>query len=56
MEAFVKKEKVRRQTAQLFDMVFKRLIHLSGPAVVHFINGLFGTNYPPDRIRFNLTQ
>jgi hypothetical protein len=48
MEAFVKKEKVRRQTAQLFDMVFKRLIHLSGPAVVNFINGLFGTNYPPD--------
>jgi hypothetical protein len=30
----------------LFDRVFKRLMHLSNTAVVSFINGLFGTNHP----------
>jgi hypothetical protein len=28
--------------------MFKRLMHLSSVAIVHFINGLFGTNHPPD--------
>jgi hypothetical protein len=30
----------------LFDLVFKRLMHLSSVAIVSFINGLFGTNHP----------
>jgi predicted transposase/invertase (TIGR01784 family) len=40
--------KTKRRTAQIFDRIFKRLMHLSPAAVVHFINGLFGTGYPPD--------
>jgi hypothetical protein len=38
----------KRNTAQIFDRVFKRLIRSSGPAVIHLINGLFDTRYPPD--------
>jgi hypothetical protein len=30
----------------LFDLAFKRLMHLSNTAVINFINGLFGTNHP----------
>jgi hypothetical protein len=37
-----------RRTVHLFDLVFKRLVHASSRAVVHFINGLFDTTYPPD--------
>jgi len=37
-----------RETQHLFDLMFKRLMHLSSVAIVHFINGLFGTNHPPD--------
>ncbi|MDR2393349.1 MAG: hypothetical protein LBD93_04250 [Treponema sp.] len=33
---------------QLFDKVFKCLMRLSDRAIIHFINGLFGTQYPPD--------
>jgi hypothetical protein len=32
---------------QLFDRVFKCLLCLSNRAVISFINGLFGTSYPP---------
>jgi hypothetical protein len=37
-----------RDTAQIFDLTFKQLLHLSNKAVVSFINGLFGTKHPPD--------
>jgi hypothetical protein len=37
-----------RATAHVFDLLFKRLLHLSSRAVVSFINGLFGTKHPPD--------
>jgi predicted transposase/invertase (TIGR01784 family) len=40
--------KPKRQTAQIFDLVFKHLLHLSPAAVVQFINGLFGARHPPD--------
>jgi hypothetical protein len=36
----------KRATAHVFDLLFKRLLHLSNRAVVSFINGLFGTKYP----------
>ena len=41
-------ESVKRETQQIFDLILKRLLRLSGPAVIQFINGLFGTNHPQD--------
>ncbi len=42
---------------QIFDKVFKKILTLSGRAVVGLINGLFGTDYPPDsRITYNWTE
>ena len=38
----------KRATQHLFDLMFKRLLHLSSVSIVHFINGLFGTNHAPD--------
>jgi hypothetical protein len=40
--------RTKRSTAHVFDLLFKQLLHLSNRAVVSFINGLFGTKYPPD--------
>jgi hypothetical protein len=40
----------KRETAQLFDSILKRLISLSNRAVTLFINGLFGTSHPADSI------
>jgi hypothetical protein len=38
-----------RETRQIFDLVFKRLIQEASPrAVVALVNGLFGTNFPLD--------
>ena len=37
-----------RETPHIFDLILKRLLHLSAPAVVQFINGLFGTDHPLD--------
>ncbi|MDR1740532.1 MAG: hypothetical protein LBR38_01605, partial [Synergistaceae bacterium] len=39
---------VMRDTAHIFDLVLKRLMRLSGRAVVCLINGLFGTRHPLD--------
>jgi hypothetical protein len=39
---------LKRRTAQIFDRIFKHLMHLSPAAVVHFINGLCGTRHPPN--------
>ena len=33
---------------QIFDRAFKRLFSLSNAAVISLINGLFGTDHPPD--------
>jgi ribosome recycling factor len=38
----------KRETAQIFDLIFKQLIRLSNAAVINFINGLFGINLPLD--------
>ncbi|MDR1176501.1 MAG: hypothetical protein LBK83_13645, partial [Treponema sp.] len=38
----------KHDTHNVFDKVFKRLILSSTGAVIHLINGLFGTNYPLD--------
>jgi hypothetical protein len=38
-----------RETLHLFDLMFKAILHdASHPALVHFINALFDTCYPPD--------
>jgi len=39
---------MKRETLHIFDLILKQLIRLSNEAVVQFINGLFGTNHPPD--------
>ncbi|GHU49308.1 hypothetical protein FACS1894200_07810 [Spirochaetia bacterium] len=43
------KDELDRETPQLFDLMLKCLLKEASPsAVVHFINGLFGKDYPPD--------
>jgi predicted transposase/invertase (TIGR01784 family) len=37
----------KHTTAQIFDLLFKHLIRLSPPAVISFINGLFGSQHSP---------
>jgi hypothetical protein len=36
----------KRETAQVFDLLLKKLLHLSDKAVISFINGLFNKKYP----------
>jgi len=38
----------KRETDHVFDLLIKRLLHLSNRAIVSFINGLFGTKHPLD--------
>ncbi|MDR1649111.1 MAG: hypothetical protein LBR71_02525, partial [Synergistaceae bacterium] len=47
-QKITRRKTVKRETQQIFDLILKRLLKLSGPAVVQFINGLFGTNHPLD--------
>jgi hypothetical protein len=35
----------KRETAQVFDLLLKKLLHLSNKAVISFINGLFNKKY-----------
>jgi hypothetical protein len=53
-----KSDKPERETLQLFDLMFKFLLkEASAPALVHFINGLFGKDYPTDsRVSFPATE
>ncbi len=37
-----------KQIYQIYDRIFKRIFSLSNLAIINLINGLFGTNYPPD--------
>jgi len=39
---------LKRETQQIFDLILKRLLRLSSPSVIQFINGLFGTEHPLD--------
>jgi hypothetical protein len=45
-----KRKAARGGGANVFDLIFKQLLHLSNRAVTSFINGLFGTRHPPDSI------
>jgi hypothetical protein len=48
-EEFTTQKSVRRiklATAYVFDLLFKRLLHLSNRAIVSFINGLFIPSTP----------
>ncbi|MDR1215173.1 MAG: hypothetical protein LBK25_00665 [Treponema sp.] len=47
-----------RETLQLFDLMFKYMLkEASPPALVHLINGLFGTSYPPaSTVTFDATE
>jgi predicted transposase/invertase (TIGR01784 family) len=38
----------KRQTAHVFDLLLKQLLHLSNKAVISFINGIFNKKYPMD--------
>jgi predicted transposase/invertase (TIGR01784 family) len=39
---------MKRETPHIFDAIFKRLMELSGTAIIQFINGLFDVNHPLD--------
>lgn len=42
---------------QIYDKIFKKILTLSDTAVVNLINGLFGTDFPPDsKITHNWTE
>jgi hypothetical protein len=42
---------------QIFDKTFKKILTLSSKAVIRFVNGLFGTDYPLDStITYNWTE
>lgn len=42
---------------QIFDSALKKLMHLSWPAIISFINGLFGTDFPLDcEVRYPSTE
>ena len=46
-----------RQIVQIYDRIFKKILTLSARAVISLINGLFGTEYPPDStITYNWTE
>jgi hypothetical protein len=40
--------RIKRETAHVFDLLLKKLLHLSDRAVISFINGLFNKKYPMD--------
>lgn len=43
--------------AHIYDRMFKKILTLSARAVIGLINGLFGTEYPPDStITYNWTE
>lgn len=43
--------------AHIYDSIFKKILTLSAQAVIGLINGLFGTDYPPDStITYNWTE
>jgi predicted transposase/invertase (TIGR01784 family) len=43
------KKTSKRETRQIFDLIFKRLVQEASPrALIAMVNGLFSTNYPPD--------
>ncbi|MCM1180213.1 MAG: hypothetical protein NC347_08165 [Clostridium sp.] len=46
-----------QKITQIYDKTVKKILTLSSTAVVNLINGLFGTDYPPDStITYNWTE
>lgn len=46
-----------KRIAHIYDRIFKKILTLSAQAVIGLINGLFGTEYPPDStITYNWTE
>ena len=42
---------------QIYDKIFKRILTLSNVAVINFINGIFGKNFPTDsKLTYNWTE
>ena len=53
----VQKAQSDENITQIYDKVFKRILTLSNVAVVNFINGIFGKNFPKDsKITYNWTE
>ncbi|MBR3539466.1 MAG: hypothetical protein IKN79_10410 [Eubacterium sp.] len=47
----------RSHPYDIYDRMFKRLLTLSAKAIVRFINGIFGTDYPENsRLTYNWTE
>lgn len=46
--AFDETRRLQKKFHKIFDKTFKCVTSLSSKAVVNMINGLYGTNYPPD--------
>jgi hypothetical protein len=48
---------VTLDTHDIFDRIFKRIITLSSPTIVRFINGIFSTDYSLEsRVTYNWTE
>ena len=42
---------------QIYDKIFKRILTLSSIAVINFVNGIFGKNFPSDsKLTYNWTE
>ena len=53
----VKKTQNDENITQIYDKIFKRILTLSNVAVVGFINGIFGKNFPKDStLMYNWTE
>ena len=47
----------KKGVVPIYDSMFKKILTLSARAVIGLINGLFGTDYPPDStITYNWTE
>ena len=52
-----KNAKKEENIAQIYDKIFKRILTLSNVAVINFINGIFGKNFPKDsKLTYNWTE
>lgn len=48
---------MEKEIYHIYDKIFKKILTLSSTAVINLINGLYGTDYPPDStIDYNWTE
>lgn len=48
---------MEQEIYQIYDKIFKKILTLSGKAVINLINGLFDTNYPTDsKVQYHWTE